>query len=64
MQHLNKSELRAARDALRRADLALARARAVFISAGYAPGAAAINALIDRIAGLIARIDRAMAAKP
>ena len=64
MRHLSKAELLAARDALRRADLALARARAVFISAGYAPGAAAINAMFDKIAHLVARIDRALAAKP
>ena len=64
MRHLGKAELLAAKNVLRRADLALARARGVFISAGYAPGAAAINAMLDRIAHLIARIDRAMTAKP
>ena len=52
----------AARDALRRADIALARVRGVFISAGYGP--AAVNAMLDKIAHLISRIDRALVAKP
>ena len=64
MQHLSKAELLAARDGLRRADISLARVRGVFITAGYVPGAAAINAMLDKVAHLVARIDRALAAVP
>ena len=64
MQHLTQGELLAAKDALRRADLALAHARGVFVGGGYGPGAASVSALIDRIAHLLARIDKALMAKP
>jgi hypothetical protein len=64
MQHISKSDLIAARAALSGADANLSRARGVFIKAGYAPGAAAVNALIDRVSHLLVRIDRALAAKP
>jgi hypothetical protein len=64
MQHLSRTQLLAARDALRRVDVGLARVRGIFISAGDAPDAAAVNALIDRIAHLLARIDKVLMAKP
>jgi hypothetical protein len=62
--HLSKAELLAARYDLRRAGIALGRVRGVFISAGAARGAAAINMMIDKLAHLIARIDKALMAKP
>jgi len=52
------------RDNLRLADVYLARARGICITAGYAAGAAAINALISRIAHHIARINKALMTKP
>ena len=64
MQYLSKSQLAAAKTDLRRADAALARTRAIFIAGGYAQGAATINALIDKLAHLRARIDKALMAKP
>ena len=64
MQHLSRSELSAMRDNLRLADVYLARARGICITAGYAAGAAAINALISRIAHHIARINKALMTKP
>ena len=64
MQYVPRSQLIIVKADLRRADAALTHARGVFISSGAARDAAAINALIDRIAHLIARIDRALTAKP
>jgi len=64
MQHLSKAELSAARDGLRRADRALRTTRGVFITAGHGQAAASVNALIDKLAHLLARIDRALTAKP
>ena len=64
MQHLSKAELIAARYDLRRAGIALGRVRGVFISAGAARDAAAINMMIDKLTHLIARIDKVLAAKP
>jgi hypothetical protein len=63
MQHLSKAELRAARYDLRRAGAALGRVRGVFITAGDAADASAINTLIDRISHLIARIDKQLSRK-
>jgi hypothetical protein len=64
MQHIGKSDLSAVKAELHRANLALSRARGIFIKAGYAAGAAATNGLISKIASLLARIERALAAKP
>ena len=64
MRAMSKANLLAARGELRRADTLLARARGIFISAGSAQGAAAINAIIGRVGDLIARIDRALVSKP
>ena len=64
MQHLSKTDLLTARDHLRVADLALAKCRGIFIRSGAAMDAATVNALIDKLAHLRARIDKALMAKP
>jgi len=64
VQHLTRTELLAARNDLRRADVALSRVRGIFITAGHAQAAASVNAVIGKLAHLRDRIDKALMAKP
>jgi hypothetical protein len=64
MQHLTRSDLLAARDALRLADVYLSRTRGIFIRSGHGEAAAACNALIKRLASLLGKVEKALLAKP
>jgi hypothetical protein len=64
MEHVSKTGLLTVRDHLRVADLALGKARGVFINEGAAKSASTVNALIGRIADLTAKIDKALLTKP
>ena len=64
MQHIPRAQLLAMKFELQRASAALARVRGICISAGDAQDAAAVNALIDKLASLRSKIDKALLAKP
>jgi len=64
MQSLTKLELVAARAALNRVDLELAKVRSIFLTASYVPGTVTVNTTLVSVHYLIAQIDRELATRP